>query len=177
MGFGIRCGDWLRRNTFAASILLFGIANTFAQIAIAEDVKPVQTVVVRAGRLFDPVAGRMLYRPVIVIVGNKIHSVSNGNPPSTSGATLIDLGDANSPDVRCGWRRLRRLRYLFTPCSTHRCQERTPQSASRIHHGAQCGCGRVLGRGSPRRHQRRRRDRTPHAGVRSSPWHYWRTLR
>src|SRR5712692_5168969 len=94
MGFGIRCGDWLRRNTFAASILLFGIANTFAQIAIAEDVKRVQTVVVRAGRLFDPVAGRMLDRPVIVIVGNKINSVSNGNPPSTSGATLIDLGDA-----------------------------------------------------------------------------------
>ncbi len=94
MDFGIRCRGWLRRNTFAASILLFGIANTFAQIAIAEDVKPVQTVVVRAGRLFDPVAGRMLDRPVIVIVGNKINSVSNGNPPSTSGATLIDLGDA-----------------------------------------------------------------------------------
>jgi imidazolonepropionase-like amidohydrolase len=40
------------------------------------------------------VSGRMLERPVIVIVGNKISSVSNGNPPSISGATLIDLGDA-----------------------------------------------------------------------------------
>lgn len=94
MGFGIRCCGWFRRNTFAVSVLLLGIANTFVQNAIAEDVKPVQTVVVRAGRLFDPVAGRMLDRPVIVIVGNKISSVSNGNPPSISGATLIDLGDA-----------------------------------------------------------------------------------
>ena len=94
MGCGIRCCGWFRRNTFAVSVLLLGIANTFVQNAIAEDVKPVQTVVVRAGRLFDPVARRMLDRPVIVIVGNKISSVSNGNPPSISGATLIDLGDA-----------------------------------------------------------------------------------
>src|SRR5216684_7417827 len=94
MRVGINGYGWFRRVIFAACVLLFGIANTFAQIAIAEDVKPVQTVVVRAGRLFDPVAGRMLDRPVIVIVGNKINSVSNGNPPSISGATLIDLGDA-----------------------------------------------------------------------------------
>jgi imidazolonepropionase-like amidohydrolase len=78
----------------AACALFSVIAVFFTQDTSAEDTKPSQTVIVRAGRLFDPQAGRMLDRPVIVIVGNKINSVSNGNPPSISGATLIDLGDA-----------------------------------------------------------------------------------
>jgi imidazolonepropionase-like amidohydrolase len=94
VGFGISCYGWSRRNIFVATVLLFEMANTLARNAVAGDVKPVQTVVVRAGRLFDPVAGRMLDRPVIVIVGNKITSVSKVSPPSISGATIIDLGDA-----------------------------------------------------------------------------------
>jgi imidazolonepropionase-like amidohydrolase len=101
MGVGISCYGWIRRITFAACLFLFffgiafyGIANSFAQNTFVGETNSAQTVVVRAGRLFDPVSGRMLDRPVIVIVGNKINSVSNGNPPSLSGATLIDLGDA-----------------------------------------------------------------------------------
>ncbi|MBZ5664133.1 MAG: amidohydrolase family protein [Acidobacteriia bacterium] len=89
MGLGLGCYSWFRRITFAACVLCLGLTNSFAQ-----ETKPVHTVVVRAGRLFDPVAGRMLDRPVIVIVGSKIDSVSNGSTPSISGATLIDLGDA-----------------------------------------------------------------------------------
>ena len=94
MGFGIGGYGWFRRVTFAASIILLGIASIFVQKTFAEDAKPGQTVVVRAGRLFDPVTGRMLERPVVVIVGNKITSVASGSPPSISGAMLIDLGDA-----------------------------------------------------------------------------------
>jgi len=94
MGFGISCHRRFRRTMLAACALFSVIAVFFTQDASAEDTKPSQTVIVRAGRLFDPQAGRMLDRPVIVIVGNKINSVSNGNPPSISGATLIDLGDA-----------------------------------------------------------------------------------
>src|SRR6267378_3067533 len=94
MGVGIRCHGWFRRVTLAACVLLFGTANSSAQNTFVGDTKSAQTVVVRAGRLFDPVTGRMVERPVIVISGNKISSVSNGNPPSISGATLIDLGDA-----------------------------------------------------------------------------------
>src|SRR2546430_4868439 len=101
MGVSISCYGWFRRVTFAACVLFivfckafFGIANSFAQNTLLGDMKSAQTVIVRAGRLFDPVTGRMVERPVIVIVGNKIKSVSNGNPPSISGATLIDLGAA-----------------------------------------------------------------------------------
>jgi imidazolonepropionase-like amidohydrolase len=94
MGCGITSYGWCRRIIFPAFLLLLGIANSFAPNTLAQDTKPAQTVVVRAGRLFDPTTGRMLDRPVIVIVGNKINSVSNGNPPSIAGATLIDLGDA-----------------------------------------------------------------------------------
>jgi len=94
MNFGVSRYGWACRITFAASVLLFGIANTFAQNVFAGDAKPAQAVVVRAGRLFDPATGHMLERPVIVVVGNKINSVSTTNPASISGATLIDLGDA-----------------------------------------------------------------------------------
>ena len=94
MRVGISGYGWFRRVTFAACALLVGIANSFAQNTFVGDTKSAQTVVVRAGRLFDPLTGRMLDRPVIVIVGNKINSVSNRNPSSIAGATLIDLGDA-----------------------------------------------------------------------------------
>jgi imidazolonepropionase-like amidohydrolase len=94
MGFGINCQRRFRRTMLAACALFSVIASFFTQGTSAEDTKPSQTVIVRAGRLFDPQAGRMLDRPVIVIVGNKITSVASGNPPSILGATLIDLGDA-----------------------------------------------------------------------------------
>jgi len=94
MGFGISCHQRFRRTMLAACALFSVIAVFFTPDTSAEDTKSSQTVIVRAGRLFDPQSGRMLDRPVIVIVGNKITSVASGNPPSILGATLIDLGDA-----------------------------------------------------------------------------------
>ena len=95
MVFGISYCGWFRRNSRSVcTLLLVVIASFLAQNGFAEDAKPGQTVIVRAGRLFDPVAGRMQDQPVIVIVGNKITVVSNGKIPFISGATLIDLGDA-----------------------------------------------------------------------------------
>ena len=81
MNFGIRIYCWFRLIPFAISIILLCIANVFVQNAFAQEAKPAQTVVVRAGRMFDPVTGHMLERPVVVIVGNKIASVASGNPP------------------------------------------------------------------------------------------------
>src|SRR5262249_45534032 len=53
------------------------------------------TIVVRAGKLFDSEAGRMVDHPVVVITGNKIKSVSSGTLSALpAGATVIDLGDA-----------------------------------------------------------------------------------
>src|SRR5260370_5563435 len=94
MRVGISGYGGFRRVTFAACLFLFGSPNSFAQNTFVGDTMSAQTVVVRAGRLFDPLTGRMLDRPVIVIVGNKINSVSNRNQSSIAGATLIDLGDA-----------------------------------------------------------------------------------
>src|SRR5258708_7801192 len=95
MRVGISGYGWFRRATFAACLLLFGNANSFAQNTFVGDTKSAQTVVVRAGRLFDPLTGRMLDRPVIVIVGNKINSVSNRNPSSMAVALHLYLGDAS----------------------------------------------------------------------------------
>ena len=80
---------FFRRIALAACVFCVGLTYLCAQ-----DAKASPTVIVQAGKLFDPVAGRMLDRPVIVIVGNKIESVSYGTPPSISGASIFDLGDA-----------------------------------------------------------------------------------
>jgi imidazolonepropionase-like amidohydrolase len=50
--------------------------------------------VIRAGKLFDSAAGRMIDHPVIVINGNKIQSVSQDNSAVTVGARVVDLGSA-----------------------------------------------------------------------------------
>src|SRR5712691_5080918 len=88
MGFGRGRYNRFRRITLIIYVLSLGVASLFAQ-----NTKPAQTVI-RAGKLYDPIAGRMLDRPVIVITGNKIESVSSGCAPPISDATLIDLGDA-----------------------------------------------------------------------------------
>jgi len=64
----------------------------FRSTARAQDSPGV--MIIRAGRLFDSVGGRMLEKPVVVVKGGKIESVSTGNPPSLQGARVIDLGDA-----------------------------------------------------------------------------------
>jgi imidazolonepropionase-like amidohydrolase len=54
----------------------------------------VDGVVIRAGKLFDAESGQLTDRPVIVITGNRIASVGNGNVPVPPNARVIDLGDA-----------------------------------------------------------------------------------
>src|SRR5512146_3258833 len=77
------------RITRALCVSSFAMATLFAQEAA-----PQKKIVLRAGKMFDSVAGQMLDHPVIVISGNKIESVSNGSSGSVAGATVIDLGDA-----------------------------------------------------------------------------------
>ena len=141
MGFKRGGHNFLCRITLAACFIWLGVANLCAQNA-----KAGPTVVVRAGKLFDPVAGRMLDRPVIVIVGNKIDSVSSGNAPPISGATLIDLGDATLLpgfiDVHthltsdAGGGGYEALGDLRASRSTDRGEECTAHSAGGLHHSA-----------------------------------------
>jgi imidazolonepropionase-like amidohydrolase len=63
-------------------------------VAFAQDRAAEQTIVIRAARMFDPVAARMVEHLVVVVKGNKIASVSNSNESITAGAKVIDLGDA-----------------------------------------------------------------------------------
>ena len=54
---------------------------------------PAQVVAVRAGRLFDAKAGRMLSNQVVVIKGDRITAVG-GSAPIPPGARVIDLSAA-----------------------------------------------------------------------------------
>jgi len=63
-------------------------------ITTAQTTNQNSRIVIRAGKLFDSAAGRMIDHPVIVINGNKIESVSQGNSSAVDGAKVVDLGSA-----------------------------------------------------------------------------------
>ena len=88
---GLRNISRLWRNRIARALCVSSLA---AATLLAQDASPQKKIVLRAGKMFDSVAGRMLDNPVVVISGNKIESVSNGSSTSVAGATVIDLGDA-----------------------------------------------------------------------------------
>jgi imidazolonepropionase-like amidohydrolase len=72
---------------FAATFLCASGFSATAQSAA-------QVVIIRAARLFDPTSGRMIERPVLVISGDKIRSVSEGNAAVNPTDKTIDLGNA-----------------------------------------------------------------------------------
>lgn len=74
--------------TFLASVILY--LSVFP--AIAQTAGPV--VVIHASRLFDPTSGHMIDHPVVVVSGDKIQSVSEGNRSVSPGTKVIDLGNA-----------------------------------------------------------------------------------
>jgi len=88
---GLRNISRLWHNRIARALCVSSLA---AATLLAQDASPQKKIVLRAGKMFDSVAGRMLDNPVVVISGNKIESVSNGSSTSVAGATVIDLGDA-----------------------------------------------------------------------------------
>lgn len=77
-----------------------GLLPVIAQIAFwvpalcGQAAPAAQSVVIRAGRLFDAESGRLTDHPVIVVSGNRIASVGSGNVPLPANARVIDLGDA-----------------------------------------------------------------------------------
>ena len=75
-------------------IALIAICFRFGPALAQPQAEAAQTIIIRAGKLFDPAAGRVLNHPVVVIRGNKIESVSYGTTVPVSGAKLIDLGEA-----------------------------------------------------------------------------------
>jgi len=53
-----------------------------------------ETVVIRAGRLFDSRTGQLLTDRVIIVAGDKIQSVGDKNTSVPAGARIIDLSNA-----------------------------------------------------------------------------------
>jgi imidazolonepropionase-like amidohydrolase len=81
-----------RRRALCAALSL--ALMIFASNLWGQDAPDKPTLVIRAGKLFDPESGRLLDRPVIAVEGNRIASVGSGDVPLPPKARVIDLGDA-----------------------------------------------------------------------------------
>src|SRR5258708_7328890 len=82
----------LRR--LSSALLMIGLFALCLPGLFAQTPAVVESIVIRAGKLFDPESGQFTDRPVIVITGNRIASVDSGNVPVPPRARVIDLGDA-----------------------------------------------------------------------------------
>jgi len=72
----------MTRNLIALTAVLASLTTLAAQTP--------RTVVVRAARMLDPVTGRIVANPVVIIAGDRIQALGGASP---AGATTIDLGD------------------------------------------------------------------------------------
>jgi imidazolonepropionase-like amidohydrolase len=75
-------------------LLVAGLLTLAASTLCAQAPPANQSIVVRAGKLFDSESGQLTERPVIIITGNRIESVGSGTATIPPGARVIDLGDA-----------------------------------------------------------------------------------
>lgn len=75
---------------FAGALLAMTVMS--ARLVQSQTSPAEPTIVIRAGKLFDPESGQFRDHPVIVVTGNRIESVGSGEVPR--GAKVIDLGDA-----------------------------------------------------------------------------------
>ena len=79
----LRIGDWGLR------IGLAGVAC--AALTLAAGAQAPRRIVLRAARMIDPVEGKIVANPTILIAGDRIESVGGAAAPA--GAQTIDLGD------------------------------------------------------------------------------------
>src|SRR5262249_430931 len=85
-----------RRALIARVVAMVATAAALATLTLSAQAP--RTFVLRAARMLDPVAGRIIANPTVVISGDRIReagpstsSTSSGAVPA--GATTIDLGD------------------------------------------------------------------------------------
>ncbi|WP_394839531.1 amidohydrolase family protein [Pendulispora rubella] len=89
---GTACSKGVRRLLFGMLLLagLLGGCQAHVAAAKAPDPPPGRVRGVRAARMFDAKAGRIVLNVVVRIEGDRIVSVSEGAPPDP---TVVDLGD------------------------------------------------------------------------------------
>jgi imidazolonepropionase-like amidohydrolase len=79
-----------RRSGYIATlVILLASASGTAQTTPAAE-----TIVIRAGKLFDAASVHLIERPVVVVKGDRIESVESGTTNTPPNARVIDLGDA-----------------------------------------------------------------------------------
>ena len=152
-------------------------------------VAPAQTVVVRAGKMFDPRSGTLLTNQTIVIRGDRIVDVGS-SPQIPQGARVIDLSRATvlpglidthlhtmdgNPLIAPGGPGIGPerpgpvgLNAAAAVSRARRAGQRAARSECRLHDGRRSDVARRLVRHgrSAQRHQQRPRARSAHAGGR-----------
>jgi len=88
LGQAGRAGQVGEKSFVKRCAAIAAVACAIATLTLAAQTP--RTVVLRAARMLDPVAGRIVSNPTVVIVGDRIQSVGGTAP---AGSTTIDLGD------------------------------------------------------------------------------------
>ena len=81
----------------SSALLMIGLFALWLPGLFAQTPAVAESIVIRAGKLFDAESGQFTDRPVIVITGNRIASVGSENVRVPPHARVIDLGDATGP--------------------------------------------------------------------------------
>jgi len=83
------------RTRILTAFLSLAAANACAADAAPATPHSAHTVILRAARMFDGASGKLVDRPQLTIVGNKIVRIAQGDKTEVpAGAEVIDLGDA-----------------------------------------------------------------------------------
>jgi imidazolonepropionase-like amidohydrolase len=83
------------RTRILTAVLSLLAANACAADAAPATPHTAHTVILRAARMFDGASGKLVDRPQLTIVGNKIVRIAQGDKAEVpAGAEVIDLGDA-----------------------------------------------------------------------------------
>lgn len=80
----------IRRDAHQVTAVALALSAALAIVSAQTPPAAERTVVLRAARMLDPVDGRMIANPVVVVQGDRVASVGG---PAPAGAQTIDLGN------------------------------------------------------------------------------------
>ena len=98
--------------------VLSALALALAMPAMAQEAKPVSTVLINNANILDSNQGTLAERMSLLAEGNKIAKIAK-SIPAPDGATVIDAKDENAPSTRIEMKRRNPLSRMRSVAPVH----------------------------------------------------------